>query len=291
MSAGLSFNWVTSSQINWPTSSPFPADNSAPLTPVMGSFSPTQHPSPLGCDQPMMPSPQDESMAGSPADVHNSLTHSMIRDINTSSSSMDLVSPTSPVSSGNNNSNHNNNNNINNNNHSNPTPSGSVHLENMYSNTHQQQVTDPIGVKYQQSSIMNNSNNSTSNSNNNNYMLNNNNNSNNNSNSVDYGAHHPSVQLMVSHQQVLPPTTTGSYGQQGGPMAHPNMYGQMPSPREDRPAMNMNGNNNNNSSNHKITVKCAAELIHGVSVGGGGGGGEMPNGLRTSFKKEPEHRY
>lgn len=225
----------------------------------------------------MMPSPQDDSMASSPSDGHVSLTHSMIRDISQSSMEANMVSPSSPVTSQNANS-----------------PAGVAMCNNnndtMYSPPHghhgsmpQQQQQQQVGTgdsnglmsamglggeakKYQGVNSNNN--------NNNNYMINNNNNTQGSGNHVEY-VHHHSPQMMVQHQQQQ--HQVGDYSQQ--------MYGsarQVTSPRHDRsPAGAINSNNN---SSHKISVKCAAELIHG-------GASDLTGGLRTSFKKEPEHRY
>ena len=261
------------------------ADNSAPLSPVMEGFNSPHDPSPLGCgDQQMMPSPQDNSMANSPSsDGHVSLAHSMLRDMSTSSMDVNLGAPTSPVT--------------NSNNALNSVPQvapvgggagGSMCNEGvMYATAPpQQQAVNPNGLmnvlamgggnggegkKYQQQVTVNNNNN-----NNNSYVVNNNNN---NQGPVEFVGHH-SPQMMVPqhpHPQVVA----------GGGYNNNNIYGQVPSPRNERSSppsavpLSNNNDNNNNGNIHKISVKCASELIHG----------DLSAGLRTSFKKEPEHRY
>lgn len=244
----------------------------------MGSFSPSQDPSPLGCDQHMMPSPQEDSLTSSP-DGHVSLTHSMIRDISTSSMDTSLMSPSSPPVMSNN-----NNNGIpspgqlqhtsNNNNESLYSPSNG-HGQNMQ---HQQSLINVIEMgagdggglkKYPQATTTT----STVN-NNNNYLLNSNQN-----NSVEYVAHHSPQQQQQMHQQ----PQMGEYS--GAVMGHMGYSQQVASPRNDRsPTSISSSNNSSNTHNHvshKISVKCASELIHGAA-----------GGLMTSFKEEePEHRY
>lgn len=247
------------------------ADNSAPLTPVMGSFSP----SPQGCgsggDQQMMPSPQEDSMTSSPDVAHGSLSHTMIRDISSSSMEANMVSPASPVTSTTPGTVS----------HNVASPVSGVQLcnESMYSPTNVHGPMQPQQVD--SNGLMNN---------NNNYMLNNNNNDQNpgNNNSLEFVGHHsPQHQMMMQQQQHQLHQVSGDYSHGG--MGQ--MYGQVASPRNDRSpqttALNGESNNSSNisiSNDHKISVKCAAELIHG-------GGADLHGGLRTSFKKEPEHRY
>lgn len=251
------------------------ADNSAPLTPVMGSFSPSQGPSPQGCgsggDQQMMPSPQEDSMTSSPDVAHGSLSHTMIRDISSSSMEANMVSPASPVTSTTPGTVS----------HNVASPVSGVQLcnESMYSPTNVHGPMQPQQVD--SNGLMNN---------NNNYMLNNNNNDQNpgNNNSLEFVGHHsPQHQMMMQQQQHQLHQVSGDYSHGG--MGQ--MYGQVASPRNGRSpqttALNGESNNSSNisiSNDHKISVKCAAELIHG-------GGADLHGGLRTSFKKEPEHRY
>lgn len=116
---------------------------------------------------------------------------------------------------------------------------------------------------------------------NNNYMI-----SNNNtiqtpvSSQMEYMGHH-SPQMMVP--QAVDNFGSQNFGVMGG------LYGQLEggqriqrtSPQPPPPMMN------NNNNVHKISVKCAAELIHAPGDLAHTGNG----GLRTSFKKEPDHRY
>lgn len=236
----------------------------------------------------MMPSPQDDSMTSSPDVAHGSLAHTMIRDISSSSMEANMVSPSSPVTSTTPGAVS----------HSVSSPAGGVQMchESMYSptNVHGPMQAQPVDSNGQMGGggIMG----KTMNNNNNNYMLANNNAQNpGHNNNLEYVGHHSpqqqQQQLMMQQQHQL--------HQVGGDYSHGGMgqmYGQVASPRNDRSpqthqsAALINGESNNSSNisisnNHKISVKCAAELIHG------GGSADLSGGLRTSFKKEPEHRY
>lgn len=217
----------------------------------MGSFSPSQDPSPLGCGQQMMPSPQDDSL-GSSHDGQAVLAHSMH---NSSSMDVSLVSMEENASS--------------------PV----MHAGRVSMDNEQQMYSPPAtadangllvamgpgdqvsGKKYHATTV-----NSNTNNNNNNYMLNNNNISNSNA-PAEYGAHH-SPQIMQQQQQQQ--HQLGEYNP---------MYVQV-SPRAELSRLSPNISSN---ISHKIQVKCASELMHGSN--------EFPEGLRTNFKKEPEHRY
>lgn len=116
--------------------------------------------------------------------------------------------------------------------------------------------------------------------NNNNYMINNN---------TEYvqQQHSPQLmgQLMGDYSQA-----TMVYGQQQ--QQHQVAHSPCP-PRDDimqrvTPSSPLSQNADSNSS-HKITVKCAAELMQ--RGGGGGAPDVVGEGMRVHFKKKPENRY
>lgn len=212
-------------------------------------------------DQHMMPSPQDVDSLGSSPD---GLSHSMLSDINNSSSMdvrlLDENMPTSPVMLSNGNGMGG----------GNPVESHQQHQQQIYSPNAQVPVADPMMAQVMGRTIDDS----------------------------------PST-----CQQVAVSATVGSAVGGGGKKYH-STTATVNNNNNNYMLMNNNNNGNNATSNVEYvghhspnqmmhhnsqqhqqqqvrqpsqSVKCEAELIHGNT--------EFFGGLRTSFKKEPEHRY
>lgn len=244
----------------------------------MGSFSPSDGDPLGGCDQQMLASPADDSMTSSPdghmtMSSHCSLGQSMMRDLVTAAASMDETQMSNQSNGG-------------------GAQQAQMGNEMMFSAVsggpapQQQMIMSPAGAgvggphsvggggpveedkKFL--SIVNN----------NNYMINSN---------AEYGQ-----QQQQQHSPQLMGQLIGDYSNQsmvyGQQQQHPHHL-QLASPCPPRDDIMPRGTPpssaalSNDSNNHKITVKCAAELMQR------GGAPEVGEGLRVHFKKKPEHRY